>query len=230
MNRFLGAVLALAAAQAQQQEPGKGVNFYSREKEIALGQALAREFRSKTTPLGDAGALEYVQRVGAKLAAQFPGGWPYEFDVVREETGLTHEPAAFPGGSIFVSRALLGASRNEAEFAGMLAHAMAHVVARHATHQASKADLMQKGTAPTGNWMTGSGLQVPLSLIPFQGANEREADYLAVRAMAAAGYDPAALASYIEREQPAEPAVSKVFSQLPDKQQRLAAIRDEIRR
>jgi hypothetical protein len=51
MNRFLGAVLALAAAQAQQQEPGKGVNFYSREKEIALGQALAREFRSKLSSM-----------------------------------------------------------------------------------------------------------------------------------------------------------------------------------
>jgi hypothetical protein len=58
------AVLAIGVAPGQERQPGQGVNFYSRDKEIALGQRLALEFGQKTTPLGIAAASDYVRRVG----------------------------------------------------------------------------------------------------------------------------------------------------------------------
>jgi predicted Zn-dependent protease len=223
------ALLVAAAALAQDHQPGQGVNFYTKEKEIALGQSLAAEVRRTTTPLDDVPATDYVKRVGANLAAQFPGNWTYQFELIQDDSpDGTHEPLALPGGIIFVSQHLIGAAQNEAEFAGMLAHAMAHVVARHWTRQATKGELMQIG-ALANTIPQPMGPPVPLGMLAFRRAAEREADFLAIRAMAAAQYDPEALASYIQRVQvlPAG-SISKVFSIYPDREERVAAIRKEI--
>jgi predicted Zn-dependent protease len=224
------AIVALGIAQAQEQQPGRGVNFFSKEKEIALGQQLAAESRKNATPLDNPIVNDYVSRVGGKLATQFPE-WTYRFEAMRGNTGgATHEPAAFPGGIIFVSADLIAAARNEAEFAGMLAHAMAHVAARHATRLAARTQVAQIGaqaaaaTAPAD----GAGVGIPLRLLSFQRANETEADYLAVQAMATAGYDPNGLASYVERVQPPRGSVDRVFADMPDRDERVKAIQTEI--
>jgi beta-barrel assembly-enhancing protease len=228
------AALAIGVAQGQERQPGQGVDFYSRDKEVALGQRLALEFGQKTTPLGIAAASDYVRRVGANLAAQFPGGWTYRIETIREDQGgATHEPAAFPGGPIFVSVDLITAARNEAEFAGMLAHAMAHVVARHWTRLATKSELMARD--PSGARWLGAfpesvpmGEPVPMGMLAFQRATESEADYWAVKAMAAAGSDPSGLASYVGRVQ-AAPHSGGAFETLPPRDQRVAAIQAQVR-
>lgn len=222
------AVLAIGVAQGQKYQPGEGVNFYTRDKEIALGQRLALEFAQKTTPLDIASATDYVRRVSANLAAQFPGGWTFRVETIREDgEGSTHEPTAFPGGSIFVSVELLRAAKSEAEFAGMVAHAMAHVAARHWTRLATKNELTM-GNPSGGRWLGAFSEPVPRGVPAFQRSAEREADYLAVRAMAAAGYDPAGLASYVERVQTV-PHAGRAFDTLPPRDERVKAIQAEIR-
>jgi predicted Zn-dependent protease len=220
------AVLAIGVAQGQERQPGQGVNFYTKDKEIALGTQLALQFGQKTTPLGMADASDYVKRVGGNLAAQFPGGWTYRIETIREDPGgATHEPTVFPGGPIFVSVDLITAARNEAEFAGMLAHAMAHVVARHWTRSATRSELMPRDASGPAAFPEAA----PMGLLAFQRAMEREADYLAVKAMAAAGYDPAGLASYVGRVQ-AAPGPGDVLESLPFRDQRVAAIQSEVRK
>ena len=88
---------------------------------------------------------------------------------------------AFPGGPIFISAELIAAARNEAEFASMLAHAMAHVAERHWTKNATRFDIMQTGFPPPP---PGAAAPVPLGMIQFQRQFERQADYIAVNAMA----------------------------------------------
>jgi len=228
------ALLAVAVAQGQDRQPGQGVNFYSKDKEIALGEQLALEVRQKTTPLDNAAVSDYVKRVGANLATQFPGGWTYQIETIREDLGGSiHEPRAFPGGFIFVSVDLIAAAKNEAEFAGMLAHAMAHVAARHWTRQATKGQIAQIGiqaqvAAAASTPDQRAGIAIPMGMLSFQRANEREADYLAVKAMSAAGYDPAGLASYVERLQPQTAEMRRVFETLPPRDERVAAIQAEI--
>src|SRR4051794_1993768 len=99
------------------------------EREAALGAHLAKEIGDRTKPLDSEAALHFVERLGARLAAQFPGlPWAVKFGVVTgEQTSRTHEPVALPGGYVFVPAELLPAAESEAEFAGMLAHAIAHV-------------------------------------------------------------------------------------------------------
>ncbi len=190
-GRWCIAVLLFGIAHGQVQEAG-------RLKQTALGQRLAQEFRRKTTPVETAAVSEYVQQVGDNLAAHFPGGWTYRIETIREDQGgATHEPVAFPGGFIFVPAELIAAARNEAEFAGMLAHAMAHVVSG----------------APGMTW-NAAGLGVPVGVLGLQRANEAQADALAVKAMAAAGYDPAGLASYLRRLQPASGRVAAILAEI----------------
>ncbi|HEX3748286.1 MAG TPA: M48 family metalloprotease [Bryobacteraceae bacterium] len=218
------AFLTIGIAQGQRQQPGQGVNFYSRDKEVALGEQLAQEFRQGTTPLGSAAVDDYVKRVGANLAAQLPGGWTFTFETIRDERGgPTHEPIAFPGGPIFVSADLIVTAQNEAEFAGMLAHAMAHVVARRYTRQLSRENLGSIQTASLP--VSAPGTAIPMGLLAFRRANESEADYWAVKAMAAAGYDPAGLASYVDRVQPDG---KDSIGPLPPRDWRVAAIEKEI--
>ena len=120
----------------------------------------------------------------------------------------------------------------------MLAHSIAHVAARHGTRVATRAELANIASVPLvymGGWtgyavQQGAGLAVPLGFLTFQRAFEREADLLAIRMMAGAGCDPDALVRYIGRVQaPPDATGSKVFSPLPERDQRVAAMQQAIR-
>jgi len=237
--RFGALLLACAALNAQGQPTGRGVNFYSLEKEAALGAQLAGEVHRKTAAIASAAVHDYVARLGARLIAQIPEtGFTFIFTVVAEDmdSGI-HEPLALPGGYIFVPASLFLAARNEAEFAGMLAHSIAHVAARHSTRLATRTDLAKiasEQVASTGGRTgdavkQGAGLAVPLGFLQVQRTFELEADSLAIRMMAGAGCDPDALVRYIGRVQaPPDATGSKVFSPLPDRDQRITAMQHAI--
>ena len=212
LMRFCALLLACVALNAQDQPIGRGVNFYSKEKEAALGAQLAGEVRQKITAIDSAAVQDYVARLGARLIAQIPDtGFTFTFTVAAGGMdGGIHEPLALPGGYIFVPASLFLAARNEAEFAGMLAHSIAHVAARHGTRQATRGEVVNIASVPLvymGGW-TGYALQqsaaaaIPLGFLRFQRALELEADRLAIGMMAGAGCDPHALVRYIGRVNP----------------------------
>jgi predicted Zn-dependent protease len=230
------AVLMLAGRSLCAQQPPRpapnGVNFYSLEKEAALGKQMAEEFRRHTAPVESPAVQDYVARLGQRIAAQVPDAkFPFTFSVIADDPCPTvHEPAALPGGYIFVPAALIAAALDEGEFAGMLAHAMEHIVQRHGTRQATRDQLMGSPDALAGSWtggcMSGQIPQaVPMGVLPFLRSNELEADALAVQTMARTGFDPAALPRYIERVQSqTSGSLAKVFSPLPDRKQRVASL------
>jgi predicted Zn-dependent protease len=239
MSRFLVFVcLVVAFASAQEPGPGKGINFYSIEKEMALGRQLAAEFQRDTTPLVSPAALAYINGMGQRLAAQI-GGPPftYTFALVADDPTVVHEVAAFPGGFLFVPASLILAVKDEDELAGMLAHAIAHVASRDGTRLATRADLTNTSAVPViymGGWTgyavrQGQSMAVPLGLLQMWRTLELDADRLAASKMPAAGYDPKALARYIDREQASYDQYSqRAFSSLPRRTKRLEAIRAVI--
>jgi predicted Zn-dependent protease len=216
---FIGA-LALSAQ----------INFYSREKEAALGEQLAAEESKITTPLDSVSGRVYVHRLGRRLAAAVSDqSFHFTFYLIKDDLGgSTHEPVALPAGYIFVPAKLVLAVQREAELAGMLAHAMAHVTARHGTRGATKTELMKTGTPPryVSNGLA-DGWPVPLGTLTTMRAFEREADLLAIPAMSTAGYDPAALVAYISRTQTDR---SAVFATLPSRANRIAEIEKTMAR
>jgi predicted Zn-dependent protease len=232
-------VLTVLTASAQQPQIGQGVNFYSLEKEATLGAALAQDVRQRTTPVDSSTVGAYVEKIGRQLATQLPNvRFTYTFAVIADDMGgSTHEPLSLPAGYIFVTANLIRNARNEGEFAGMLAHAMAHAAERHGTRQATRGQLANLATVPLifmgGPAGLGAGGEqlIPIGFLHLQRQFENEADALAIQLMAGAGFDPQALVSYIGRVQQADAnpsTMSKVFSSLPPRDSRIASMQKTI--
>lgn len=221
---WLLAALSLSA-QAPLGSADKGVNL---EKEAALGKQLAVEFRKRTTRIDNPFVQEYVDRLAQKLAAQMPGvRLPFTLSAIAEDPcSTTHEPVALPGGYVFISSGLFLAAQDEAEFAGMLAHAMGHIAQR----PAPRSTVVSGASIPlifVGGW-SGScsdGYTIPLAFVASQRSAESEADVLAVQTMSRAGVDAKALARYVERVQaPPFGTTSKAYSPAPARDERVAAL------
>ena len=217
--------LMIGAVLWSQERP----TLYSPEKEAALGAQLANELRQKTTAANPA-IQSYVDRLGRKLAARFSNGdITYKFTVVTDSLGGgTHEPLTLPGGYVFVSTSLLAAVQDEAEFAGMLAHALSHIANRDSARMGTH--MVNYGSIPLiflGGWGVANETNgaIPVGFLKTQRTYELEADRQAVAVMSAAQYDPAALVRYVSREQRPD----SVFSSLPPRAERTNALEAAIR-
>ena len=229
----------LASLPLVTQEPlgaADDINLYSLEKERGLGRGLAAEFRQRTTPIDSPTVQSYLDRLGQGIVRQLRGTkFLFTFSVIADDPCRTiHEPTSLPGGYVFVPAALFLAAHDEAEFAGMLAHAMEHIAQRHGTRQAARGQIANLSSVPLifmGGWSgnCSEGLVLPKGFLAIQRSNDLEADALAVQTMARAGFDPMALVRYIERVQHQPTTVTqKAAVGLPDREQRLAAMRSII--
>jgi predicted Zn-dependent protease len=200
-------VLVLSALSLSAQN----ANLYSREKEAALGAELAQQVQRNATPMNNPAALRYVEQIGARLAAQLPAPrFTYTFAMIAGDDGGSREPLALPGGYIFVPSSVFIAARDESEFAGVLAHAMAHIADRDGTRQATRGTVNQLATIPlifygdlpAAATRPSSRVAIPVAFIQFSDAYEQQADALAVKMTSGAGYDAEGLLRYLNRESP----------------------------
>ena len=220
---------------------GKGVNFYSLEREIALGKALAQEVERSSKLIDDPVVTEYVNRVGQNLVRNSDAQVPFTIKVIDSDEVNAF---ALPGGFFYVNSGLILRAQEEAELAGVMAHEISHVTARHGTKQATKAELIQLGAmaamivVPYG-WAgygiyQGMNLAIPLTFLKFSRDSEREADYLGIEYMYKAGYDPNAYVTFFERIQADEKrrpgSIPKVFSTHPPTPERIELAQKEIAR
>jgi beta-barrel assembly-enhancing protease len=204
-------LVSSALTLSAQTIPGSGPNFYSREKEAALGAQLAQQVRQTATPVDNNAALSYVEQMGAKLAARFPEPrFTYTFTLIAAgNDDALKEPVALPGGFVFVPASLFLTAQDDSEFAGVLAHAMAHVAARHGTRAATRESIAQMAVNPiianggAAGFMARQAADtlIPAALARFSRDYEQEADQLAVNVVTAAGYDAEGLIRYLSREQ-----------------------------
>src|ERR1039457_6235510 len=160
--------------------PGRGVNFYSIEKEKALGAQIAAEYRHQARVLDSPSINAYLDDLGQRLAAQAPAtGFTYTFELADDDQTWIHEAAAFPGGPVFVPASLILAAADEDELAGMLAHAIAHIATRQETRQMTRGQMMNQSAIPLINMGGSSGyairqgasLAVPFGFLSFQRKN-----------------------------------------------------------
>src|SRR5579862_2111875 len=172
--------------QIGNRDVGKGVNFYTIDKEIALGKQLAQEVERQAKIIDDPVVAEYVSRVGQNIVRNSDCKVPFTIKVLDDESVNAF---ALPGGFFFVNSGLILKADSEAELAGVMAHETAHVCARHGTRQATKAELAQLGTIPLifmGGW-TGYGIRqaasvlVPVGFLKFSRGDEAEADMLGLQ-------------------------------------------------
>jgi len=230
---ILGVLLAvLAPAADKKKDPdeigtrdvSKGINFYSLDKELALGKQLALEVERQARMVDDPILGEYINRVGQNLVRNSDARIPVTIKVIDADE---LNAFALPGGYVFVNSGLIRVTETEAELAGAMAHEIAHVAARHATRQQSREQLVNMATIPLvllGGWagfaiQQGAGLAIPLGFLSFSRGFETEADLLGLQYMDKAGYDPTAAVDIFERIEALElrkpGTIAKVFSSHP---------------
>jgi predicted Zn-dependent protease len=226
MYRWSILLIAFTSVLASAQER-RGVNFYSQEKEAALGASLTADVRKNTTIVESPALSQFMERIGRKLAAILPdSGTTYTFRVVEKTLGgSTNEPLALPGGYVFIPANLFFAARNEAGFASMLAHAIAHVAARHGTRVATGAQVAGLEPLPVMYLNLSSPEGGDERLSNLQRSFEIEADRMTVAMMVGAGYEPELFANYIDRQQ--NDSEGKWSSLLP-RDERVVKIRGAI--
>ena len=199
---------------------GKGVNFYSIEKEIALGKQMAQEVERQAKIVDDPIIAEYVNRIGQNLVRNSDAKVPFTIKVIDSEE---INAFALPGGFFFVNTGILLNADNEAEMAGVMAHEIGHVAARHGTRQATRGQIAQIGSivplialggmAGYGAYQA-MGLLVPMGFLKFSRNFEAEADMLGLEYMYKAGYDPGAFVDFFEKVQSQEKRKPGTMSKL----------------
>ncbi|HUA57976.1 MAG TPA: M48 family metallopeptidase [Verrucomicrobiae bacterium] len=224
--------------QIGDRDVGKCLNFYSLDKEMQWGKRLADEVAREARMDDDPILGEFVNRVGQNLARNSDAKVPFTFKVIDSD-----ELNAFslPGGYVFVYTGLIKLASEEDEFAGALAHEIAHVAARHMTCRASEQQLARAAGIVPSILLGGLGglavrqatdAAIPATFRTFSRHDELEADYLGVQYMYAAGYDPTGAVSIFEKLdalQKTKPgAVARVLATHPMTGDRINKAEEEI--
>src|SRR5213082_231281 len=217
------------------------MNWFSIEKEIALGKGLAQEVERSSKLIDDPVVTEYVNRVGQNLVRNSDAKVPFTIKVIDSDEVNAF---ALPGGFFYVNSGLILRAQEESELAGVMAHEISHVTARHGTCQATKGELMQLASIPAMIFIPytmagyalyqGLNMAIPLTFLKFSRDAEREADFLGIQYMYKAGYDPNSYVTFFERVQADEKrrpgTIPKAFSTHPPTPERIGNTQKEIAR
>jgi predicted Zn-dependent protease len=217
---------------------GRGMgNWYSLETEIRMGKQYSMQVENGVKLVQDPVVNEYVNRIGQNLVRNSDAQVPFTIKVVDSDEVNAF---ALPGGFFYVNSGLILAADEEAELAGVMAHEIAHVAARHMTRQMTRAQWANIATVPlifVGGGIgygiyEAAGLGLPLTFMKFQRNFEAEADYLGLQYMYKTGYDPQAFISFFEKIQAKEKkkpgTLAKAFASHPQTPDRIEKSQQEI--
>jgi predicted Zn-dependent protease len=212
-------------------------NWYSLEKQMAMGHDYARQVEGSARMVTDPVVTEYINRIGQNLVRNSDALVPFTIKVVDTDD---INAFALPGGFFYVDSGLILAADDEAELAGVMAHEIAHVAACHVARENTRGQLMNLASIPlifVGGGVGFAaqslmGFAVPMGFLRFSRGFESEADFLGVEYLYKAGYDPQALTSFFEKVKALEkqkPGVlAKTFDTHPQTPDRIAKTQDEI--
>jgi len=243
--RLIAGVLALSLAAWAARKPGDplkpGWNLFSKQDDLQIGQENAKQVLQQYEVVKNQFIQDYVQKLGQRLAAApeaKSSGFNFTFTVLNVDQVNAF---ALPGGPMFIYTGLLKAVDNEAQLAGVMGHEMSHVILRHGTHEATKANAIQLvagglgalvgGGGSTGGKLAQAGLGLAGNsfILKFSRDAESEADALGSHLIAASGYDPVQMAKFFEKLAASGGQTLQILSDHPNPGNREAAIQQEVR-
>jgi len=217
---------------------GRGVgNWYSIEKQIALGKGFADQVNRTAKMVQDPVVTEYVNRIGQNIVRNSDAQVPFTIQVIDSDE---INAFALPGGFFFVNSGLILAADNESELAGVMAHEIAHVCACHAARGATRGEIASLATIPLifvggglGYAVSGiAGLSLPVAFVKFSREFEAQADYLGVEYLYKSGYDPESFVQFFEKIEAMEKKkpglLDKTFENHPPTPDRIEKTQEEI--
>jgi beta-barrel assembly-enhancing protease len=217
---------------------GRGLgNWYSLETEIRMGKEYAQMIDSSVKLIQDPVISEYVNRIGQNIVRNSDSKVPFTIKVIDASEVNAF---ALPGGFFYVNSGVLLVADEEAELAGVMAHEVAHVAARHAMRQMTRANWANIGSVPlifVGGGVgyavrSAAGLGLPMTFLRFSRGFEEEADYLGVQYLYKTGYDPQSFMSFFEKIQAKEKikpgTLSKIFASHPPIESRIENTQKQV--
>ena len=214
-------------------------NWYSIEKEVAMGKQYAQQVEQSAKIITDPVIAEYVNRLGQNLVRHSDAKVPFTIKVIDDDQ---INAFALPGGFFYVNTGTILAADDESELAGVMAHEIAHVCARHAMRQMTRANWANFATIPlifVGGGIgyaayEAAGIGIPLTFMKFSRGFEAQADYLGTQYLYASGYDPQAMVDFFEKIEATEKkkpgALAKAFASHPATPDRVEHTQQEIAR
>lgn len=229
-----------AAAQTQESGP-PGSDFdlnemrirtVTKTREMTIGRQLTRRFERRIRLVKDVAVQEYVDRIAQDLARHSDAIVPVTIKVV-DSTELS--AVSFPGGFLYISSGLILAMDDEAEIASVVAHEIAHVVARDGmrnnrymgTGGGGAEFILIPFPNPANALAELDGLT---PLISLGSPREIRADYRAIQYMQRAGYDPKGMIRFLEKLQARETteAVLLMLQTHPPAAERIRLAQEQI--
>lgn len=231
-------LIALAAGCATSGVNRGDVNLVSLEEEWQLGQQLERDIAAELPLIRDQAALAYVNEMGQRIVSETElGNLPWKIHIVDDPSINAFN---IPGGHVYVHTGLIEQSANASELAGVMAHEIAHGVARHGTERLTKS----YGLSVVAGLLLGNDPAVYQQILAqiigtgaiakFSRDDEREADDLGVRYMYEARYNPQGMVSMFrtllnERERRPS-SLEQFFSTHPLSEERIENVQARIDR
>ena len=212
-------------------------NFTSLESEMAMGRQMAAELERQVRLVDDPVVNEFVNRVGQNLVRNSDAQVPFTFRVIEDDS---INALALPGGFVFINTGVILTSDEEAELAGVMAHEIAHVTARHGTENATKGQIINWASIPLiflggvagFGIRQAAGFAIPAQFMSFSRGAEEEADYLGSQYAYKTGYDPTAAVTFFEKIQARETAkpgtISLLFASHPPTGDRIEKVQRNI--
>lgn len=210
------------------------------DKEVAMGRQLAAQVDREAKFIDDPVVTEYINRVGQNLVLHSDAKVPFTIKVIDSDEVNAF---ALPGGFLYVNKGLILAADNEAEVAGVMAHEIGHVAARHGAENQTKGTMAEIGLIASSIFLGGlAGMAIYnaeqfgalAAFMHFSRADEAEADRLGVQYLYAAGYDPTAMSTMFEKlaaQNKKKPGFfSKAFATHPQSVDRMEASRALVAR
>ena len=208
--------------------------MYGTEKEVSIGQSVAAKIESSQDIVTAVDVNEKVNRILDRLVeVSDRKDIVYFIRIIDQE----HINAfALPGGYIFLYQGLIDHAENDDQIAGVIAHEIAHITARHGIERLQKsyaAMLLQGASLATGSGQVAAGVNLALNslMMEYSQQDEMEADRLGVKYMTAAGFDPQAMIGFLnimKKESDKEIRQFSYWKTHPYVPQRIAIIRKEI--
>ena len=176
----------------------------STDKEVETGRRLALRVEREMALAADEAMQQRVKDIGARIAAVCDRReLVYTFAVVEDKDVNAF---SLPGGYVFLNNALVKEAATDDELAGVIAHEVGHIAARHAVKRYESGLGLQLATLATlaarqGEAARGLSVAAQAAQLAYARQDELEADRLAVKYMKAAGFDPKAMLTFLEKLQ-----------------------------
>jgi len=193
-------------AQRTRLRPGR--NIYSPQQDVELGREVSKDAERQLQLITNNDANAYISALGQSLVAKSPNEnkFPFLFKIVNDRS---INAFALPGGPIYIHRGAIEAADNESQLAGVIGHEIGHILLRHGTNQATKAQVGQGvlgalgailGDGAAGQIATlGGGFLANSVLLKYSRDAETESDLMGTQILYDRGYDPKGMSEFFEK-------------------------------